>query len=86
MVKLYCDKCQREIRERYYTININENYITPSSIQNINAAAFTTGAYQQRYDGPLQVLNSQKMYCASCKKEVEGLLMLGFEGLNSGNS
>lgn len=77
MVKIHCDKCGKEIKDRYYTINIY-GYDT-----NPQYADFTTAdcasAYSNTREGMLKMLNNTKMYCKNCVNKVEGYLQSNSE-------
>lgn len=64
MVKLYCDKCGEEIKDKYYTVAFTEHYInngySDGKLSTIDTYIRPT---------PLEELNSQKMYCSECKNK-----------------
>lgn len=71
MVKLFCDRCGREIEEGYYyTVNINKTEIRSKSAITELAEAMTS--YTRK--SPYEELNSHKMYCYKCKDDIERLV------------
>lgn len=68
MVKLHCDRCEKEIKNRYYTINFNSYDTYPKDDWTTACSAI---AYSESRDGMLKMLNSQKMYCEQCRSEIE---------------
>ena len=72
MVKLHCDRCQEEIKEKYYTINFWE-YDTNPKYDTYDCATANCAASYTR-ESALQVLNSQKMYCKKCRNEIENFI------------
>lgn len=73
MVKLHCDKCGAEIKDKYYTIYIGEVEVIPSKRDyNLSDCADAiAAAYNQ---SPFEKLNSTAMYCKNCKNKVEAYL------------
>ena len=71
MVKLYCDKCEKEITDKYYTINFWE-YETNAKNNPYISVANATSAYCR--ESALEMLNSQKMYCEDCKHKIENFI------------
>lgn len=69
MVKLHCDRCGKEIENRYYTINFNSYDTDPKD--NDWCTDCSVSAYSSSRDGMLKMLNSQKMYCGHCRSEIE---------------
>lgn len=70
MVKLHCDRCGEEIKDKYYTFNFYVYDVYPRDdrvYDCCDSASF--GSYTR--DSALQVLNSQKMYCEKCKNEID---------------
>ena len=80
MVKLYCDKCGKEIKDKYYTININEH--DKYSTNKISTDDCIATAYSAR-DDALKMLNSQKMYCKNCKDKVESFLWENYDNTDN---
>lgn len=72
MVKLHCDKCGKEIKDKYYTININEYDVNPQYDYDSNAVCAV--GYSNSRDGVLKMLNNTKMYCKDCIDKVESYL------------
>lgn len=69
MVKLHCDRCKKEIEDKYYTINFNSYDTNPQYAYSTTCCA--TGYSTNSREGVLKMLNSQKMYCEHCKEEIE---------------
>lgn len=70
MVKLHCDRCGEEIKDRYYTINFWEYETHPKSIDYCKAESCSS--YSR--ESALEMLNSQKMYCKKCRNEFENFM------------
>lgn len=73
MVKIYCDRCKKEIvGEHYYTIIIGKAEINPKYEYNISDCANALSAYSRESEkSPFEKLNSQVMYCENCACDVE---------------
>ena len=69
MVKLYCDRCEKEIKDRYYTINIYSHDVNPK--YDYDTAVVSTSAYSNGRDDILRTLNSTRMYCKECRDKIE---------------
>lgn len=69
MVKIHCDRCGAEIKDKYYTINIYGYDTNPK--YDYYATADCVSACSHERDDILRTLNAQKMYCKKCKKEIE---------------
>lgn len=69
MVKMYCNKCNEEIKgTTYFTINIYANDV--SDAPTASTASSTTTAYNiQTYFS--QIFHGQKHYCEKCKNKIE---------------
>lgn len=72
MVKIHCDKCGKEIKDRYYTINIYGYDTNPQF--DCYATADCASAYSNTREGMLKMLNNTKMYCKNCVNKVEAYL------------
>jgi hypothetical protein len=70
MVKLHCDRCGEEIKDKYYTINCWEYDTHPKSRDCCMAEAYSS--YSR--ESALEMLNSQKMYCIKCRNEFENFI------------
>lgn len=68
MVKLYCDRCGKEIKDKYLTINFWE-YDINARYEISTVADCSLSSYNRT--SALQELNSQKMYCKHCIEEVK---------------
>lgn len=71
MVKIHCDRCGEEIKDKYYTINFWEYETYPKSSSYTMAEACSS-AYSR--ESALEMLNSQKMYCKKCRNEFENFM------------
>ena len=71
MVKLHCDRCGEEIKDKYYTINFWE-YETRPKVSSYTVADSCCSAYSR--ESALEMLNSQKMYCKKCRNEFENFM------------
>ena len=69
MVKLHCDRCGEQIKDKYYTINIYSYDVDPK--YDCSTIADCAYAYSNSRDGMLRMLNSQKMYCKDCVNKIE---------------
>ena len=65
MVKIHCDRCGKEIKDRYYTIDIDECSTTPTRTW-VEAAEAAVSSYAYSRTDMLCALNSTKMYCRDC--------------------
>lgn len=70
MVKIHCDKCGKEIKDKYYTINIYEH--DTNTQYTYCDTAYANACYVR--EDMLRMLNSTKMYCKGCKDKVEAYL------------
>lgn len=66
MVKLYCDKCGKEIKDKYYTVAFTEHY-TMSVYSDGKLSTIDTYIRPTAFEE----LNSQKIYCSECKNKLE---------------
>lgn len=69
MVKLYCDRCRKEIEEKYYLINFCEYDVNPK-YEPLTTYATASSYNAESRDSALKFLNSRVMYCKSCKDEI----------------
>lgn len=73
MVKLYCDRCGERIIDKYYTMSFTEHYTNSfnkvSDIAKISDTLTTICTCIEPTE--LEKLNSKKVYCDKCKKEIE---------------
>ncbi len=72
MVKIHCDRCGAEIKDRYYTVNIYGHDTNPK--YDYCTAADCTNSYRNSNEDMLRILNATKMYCRDCKDKVEAYL------------
>lgn len=70
MVKIYCDRCGEEIKDRYYTINFWEHETHPKNC----GYDMATACSSYSSESALEMLNSQKMYCKKCRNEIENFI------------
>ena len=70
MVKLICDRCKKDIEEKYYVINFWE-YETNPKYEPITSYATSCTYSTESRDSALKFLNSRTMYCKKCKNEIE---------------
>ena len=71
MVKIHCDRCCAEIKDKYYTINFWE-YDTNPKYDDCATASACSSSHTR--DSALQMLNAQKMYCKKCRNEIENFI------------
>jgi hypothetical protein len=74
MVKLFCNRCEAEIKDKYYTISFyrydaNQNPVDYYN-DNTSTSAIITNLTTNRI-GALALLNSQETYCIKCKEAIE---------------
>lgn len=73
MIKMICDKCGKEIKDKYYKMNFTECYT--NSISRADSVTKLVGSIStiDTYVVPteLEKLNSEKVYCDKCRKEIE---------------
>ena len=67
MVKIHCDRCGAEIKDRYYTVNIYGYDTNPKYDYYATAAC----ASSSTRDDILRILNAQKIYCKDCIEKIE---------------
>ena len=72
MVKLHCDRCSKEIKDRYYTVNIYSYDTNPK--YDCYTTADCASAYSGDRDSVLRMLNSTKMYCKDCRDKIEAFI------------
>ena len=72
MVKLCCDRCGEEIKDKYYTINIY-GYDTNPKYEYYATADCMTACSNSRED-ILRTLNTTKMYCNDCIDKIESFI------------
>lgn len=70
MIKIYCDRCGKELKEEYNLINIHKESTNKVVTMTDFAEAISTAAYNTR-EGALNMLNSKKMYCDGCIEEIK---------------
>ena len=72
MVKIHCDRCGAEIKNKYYTVNIYGYDTNPQ--YGYTTAADCANAYSSGRDDILRMLNATKMYCKDCKNKIEAFV------------
>ena len=70
MVKIHCDRCREEIKDRYYTVNIYGHDTNPK----YDCATVADGAYSNSRESILRTLNATKMYCKNCRDKIEAFI------------
>lgn len=74
MVKIHCDRCGAEIKEKhYYTIVVGKAELNPKyeyNLETFGAASSAHISVHTPYQSPFEQLNSQKMYCKQCADDV----------------
>ncbi len=67
MIKIHCDRCNRAIENKYYTIDICEHDLHP--VNDYTVSYSISGCSNSRAD-ILKTLNSQPIYCEKCKEQI----------------
>lgn len=75
MVRLHCDRCEKEIKDKYYTVNIYAHDVNPQ-YYNTTYADVASACSSSRED-ILRTLNATKMYCKDCKNKIESFIIGG---------
>ena len=70
MVKIHCDRCNKEIKDKYYTINIYEYDTNPK----YDYCADRANSYSNSRNDILIMLNATKMYCKDCADKIEAFI------------
>ena len=70
MVKIHCDRCGAEIKDRYYTVNIYGHDTNPK----YDYYATADCACSNSREDILRTLNATKMYCKDCKDKIEAFI------------
>lgn len=68
MVKLYCNRCNAEIKDKYYEIYIHEHDINSKSSCSEAAVSAFTNTFARK--SILEELNSEVMFCEKCKNKI----------------
>ena len=76
MIKLHCDRCGKEIKDKYYSIGTMCHYLDATKeINNYDHVSEMTYVPNRPSLDPayesFRILNSEKMYCEECKDEFE---------------
>lgn len=66
MVKVYCDRCGKEVTHLYYTHNFYAYPVNPRRNFNAEAAATASSIGLSYRDAALDLLISDPMYCEKC--------------------
>ena len=76
MVKLYCNRCGKEIKDKhYYTININKEYM---EIPKYTYSDYATAISSVNSDPPevmLAKLNGINMLCEECTEKIQEYIL-----------
>lgn len=67
MIKMYCDRCNAEIENKYYTLAFCVHDLKSTSNY---ATANAANAYSNNEVDILKTLNSQPMYCEKCRDQI----------------
>ena len=68
MLKRICDRCKKEIKGNYWTINIYEKEDTTMRLT-------TEGAANNIQQNMRKMFNSEKEYCKECLEEIEKVIL-----------
>lgn len=71
MIEIKCDRCGGIIREKYFTIAINEEDLNRKPELTITASANSLSAYGYSQQDLLSSLNSRPIYCTNCADEIK---------------
>ena len=71
MVKLFCNRCRKEIKDQYYTIDFREYSTKPARLEKQCCAS---EGYSTSRAGMLALLNDQEMFCTTCKEQIENFI------------
>ena len=81
MVKLHCDRCKKEIKDKYYTINIHE--VNLCSEDSVASAIDSLCLCTTKIKTPYEKLKSTKMYCKNCKDKIESILWENYDNTDN---
>lgn len=70
MVKICCDKCGSEIKDKYYAVNIYEYDTHPRYEYYATADCASSNSREDI----LRTLNATKMYCKDCRDKIEAFI------------
>jgi hypothetical protein len=73
MVKIHCDKCGAEIKDKYYTVNIYGHDTNPKYDYTMDYGC-SSSAFSNTRDDILKTLNATKMYCENCRDKIEAFI------------
>ena len=77
MVKLFCNRCGKEIKDYYHTINIYNYEVHPKPVDyTIATSDWASSSYGER-EGALAMLNSIEMYCPECIEKIKDFITYG---------
>ena len=71
MIKIHCDRCGAEIKDTYYTINIDWHNANPWYIPSDSGTCCISSNSQEE---TLMLLNATKMYCKDCRDKIEAFI------------
>jgi hypothetical protein len=70
MVKIHCDRCGAEIKDKYYTVNLYSYDTNPK----YDYYATADCACSSSREDILRPLNATKMYCKDCRDKIEAFI------------
>ena len=70
MIEIKCDRCGGIIREKYFTISINEEDFTSVKAYTLADCTMATPYSGYSQVDLLSTLNSRPIYCESCENEI----------------
>lgn len=70
MVKIHCDRCGAEIKDRYYTVHINSYDTNPK--YDYCGTADCECSYSR--EDILRTLHATKMHCKDCRDKIEAFI------------
>ena len=73
MVKIHCDRCGAEIKDRYYTVNIYGHDANPKYDYTMDYGC-ASSTFSNTRDDILKTLNATKMYCEKCRDKIEAFI------------
>ena len=71
MVKLLCNRCEAEIKDKYYTISFCKYDANQEVVEYYTDSTSTYHHLTTNRIGALALLNSQEIYCIECKEAIE---------------
>lgn len=74
MVKIHCDRCNKEIKDMYYTVNIYGYSTNPVCNFDTDYSVCSSSSNSNSRQSMLKMLNNTKMYCESCRDKIEAFI------------